>query len=62
MAHLQAGKHGGTTHVTGQNQARSQHKTDTKQLGMAAELADILDQLDDASRLADEIGSTQFMQ
>ena len=46
----------------GQNQTRSQHKTNTKQLGMAAELADILDQLDDASRLADEIGSTQFMQ
>lgn len=39
----------------GSNQQRFQAASEAKQRGMAAALADILDQLDDASRLADEI-------
>ena len=44
----------------GANQGSSQRGYEVKQMGMAAELADILDQLDDASRLADEIDTSSL--
>lgn len=48
-------------HTMSSNQRRAQQVSGVKQRGMAAELADILDQLDDASRLADEIDTSHFM-
>ena len=50
-----ASKHSKPLRAVGSNQQRFQAAAEAKQRGMAAALADILDQLDDASRLADEI-------
>ena len=45
-------------HHTSSNRAAEQQPHASKQRGMAAELADILSQLDDATKLADELDFT----